>query len=367
MGNKTYHSLTEDNIATSERDSRIALDCIYDRCTQGDVSLIICAGDFFNNSKPSPEAIRWTIGWFRRMNALNKPFYIIPGNHDIGAFFHSMEYTKALDLPNVFLIENDITKITWGDWNILFAPFIIPKSLKNKYADSVELLTQSIKEINPAEKNIIVTHIQESASKLGSEALMLAKKVEIVNLDNTEKYKNTLFLAGHMHMQQMYDKVNGIKVVYPGSTTYLDKMDCGQRKGYATISYDGIVSFEAIQGIRIFKHYILPKDKNPSDFFSSIRMAPREVVFLTVQDDTIMNELELREALKKKNCTLGKILYGSPEEIQDIAIDLSTKDPMLQLEDYLRKREQLEPIPMQGWQNTILPMGMDFYHENKLD
>jgi DNA repair exonuclease SbcCD nuclease subunit len=367
LGNKTYHSLTDDNITTSEADSRIALDCIYDRCKDDEVDLIVCAGDFFNSSKSSAETIRWTINWFKRMNSLAKPFYIIPGNHDIGAFFHSMEYTKELELNNVFLIENDISKIIWGDWNIYFAPFIIPKSLKNKYADTVKLLNQISTIVDPKQKNMIITHIQESDSKLGSEAFMLSKKVEIIDLNNSEHYANTLFLAGHMHMQQTYEKLNGIKVVYPGSLTYLDKIDCDQKKGYATISYDGVVSFEPIQGIRLFKHYVLPKEKSPVDFFNSIRMSKKEVVFLTIQDDTVVNEAELRETLRNRNCTLGKVLYGSPEELQEITLNLASKDPIYLLEEYLSKREQLEPTEMAGWQNTILPMGKSFYYENKLD
>jgi len=357
LGHRLYHTLTEDNITTSEQDTRNALDKLYDRMCKPDIEFIICGGDFFNASRPSAESIRWAIGWFKKVDAIGKPFYIIPGNHDISAHSNSLVFIKSLKVQNIFLLDKSISKIVWNDWNIYFVPFLSPESSKNKYTTTLEAVRVTMHSLDRDANNIVVTHIQESESKLGAESMLLAHAGDVVDLDSHESYRNTFVLTGHMHMPQAYQKENGIRVVYPGSTCFMDYLDCGQKKGFITLDVNGTIDFEPIPGIRIYKKYALPVGKDPQEFFSSIRMSPNEVVFLELQEDSIVDESAVRDYLKTRNCFLAKILPVAKETTL-VKLNTTAKHPVIILEEYLAKRFAEEDKDF-DWKNTILPLGKE--------
>jgi len=360
LGHRLYHTLTEDNITTSEQDTRNALDRLYERMCKPDIELIICGGDFFQASRPSTESIRWSINWFKKVDAIGKPFYIIPGNHDISAHSHSLVFIKSLtesfEVKNIFLLEKSISKVSWNGWNIYFVPFMSPASSKNKYTTTLEAVTMTMQSLDPAANNIVVTHIQETEAKLGAESMLLSQAGDIVDLNSPVQYKNTFVLTGHMHMPQAYQKSNGIRIVYPGSTCFMDYLDCGQKKGFITLDQNSSIDFEPIPGIRIYKKYTLPVGKEPQEFFSSIRMSPDEVVFLELQDDSIVDESAVREYLKTRNCFLAKILPVATAT-SSVKITASSKHPVLILEEYLTKK--FEEDKDFDWKNTILPLGKE--------
>jgi DNA repair exonuclease SbcCD nuclease subunit len=260
LGHKLYSSILDNGLTTAEEDTRAALDKVYERASALDIEMIICAGDFFHVSKPSSENIRWAITWVKKMDSLGKPVYIIPGNHDVSAYWNSLVFLKSLYVRNVVLVDQDILKIDWVRGPIYFVPFLSPESTKNKYATTLEALNSLSTIIDPTDKNIIVTHIQEAASKISSESTMISRGIETINMDYFSKVPctDTILLSGHMHMHQIYTK-NGITIVYPGSLTYTESTDCGQKKGYVLIDHDGTIKFEEIQGVRKYKQYILPK------------------------------------------------------------------------------------------------------------
>ena len=360
LGHKMYHTLTEENITTAELDSRIALEKIYDRASQPDIDMIICAGDFFHSPKPSTENIRWAILWFEKMDRLGKPFCVVPGNHDVGALSSSLAFLYSLDLKNTQIIEWEGMLGTWSGWNLHFVPFLTATTLKNKYTDTLQLFADTVHDMRAGENNIIITHLQESQSTLGAERLMFAKAVEIIDLMNYSTSGKTVFLSGHMHSHQVYTKANGVVVVYPGSTTFMESLDCGERKGYILIDPAGNIKFEPIIGIRIFKKYVLPKGKDAVDFFSSIRMLPNEVVFLDVAAGDVVAEGPLRQLLKERDSILGKISYIATRTREDgtaIKIELSENNPLLHLENYLAQyKYKTEPY---DWKNIILPLGKE--------
>lgn len=362
MGHRLYHRLTDEFITTAEQDTRIALDAIYERAKQPDIDMIICGGDFFNTSKPSTESIRWSIEWYRRIESLNKPFYLIPGNHDIGTHFHAMEFQKALGFSGSLMYDQEVHTLKWNDWNVYFVPFMAPRSSKNKYETTLEALKTVVGMMNPADKNIIVTHLQESKSKLGTESTMIARAVEVVDLDEVWKsLPNTIFLSGHMHMRQEYVKNNGMVVTYPGSLTYIDMTDCGLQKGYLLIDTSGKIVFESVPGIRTYKRYSLPIGKDPVEYFTSMRLPKNEVVFLDVQDDTIVDEEALRDFFDKRGSYFAKVIYPKPEEKErsTIKVDHVARNPLLVLTEFLEKKFTADQSTY-DWRSGILPMGQGF-------
>lgn len=357
LEHRLYHTLTDEYITTAEQDTRSALESIYQRASIDDIDLIICGGDFFHNSKPTPENIRWAVKWFKQMDALGKPFYIIPGNHDISSYSHSLVFLKSLNTTNIFLIENNISKIQWFDWTIYFVPFLCPLSSRNKYENTLQELNALMQILNPNENNIVVSHIHEKAAQLGAESGFVARATEVIDLNISTKYKNTTFLSGHIHKGQAYTKDNGINVVYPGSISYMDYTDCGQRKGYVTFSKEGSIDFDFTQGIRLYKKYILPEGKSIQEAFDPIRMSQNDVVFIDAISDVSIDEEELCEYLKSRNCTLGKIRYSVADQDESTEITFQSKNPVILLEEYLKSKFEENDF---DWKSTVLPLGKEF-------
>jgi DNA repair exonuclease SbcCD nuclease subunit len=368
LGHTLYHTLTEENITTAETDSRIALDKIYERASRRDIDLIICAGDFFHSPKPTTESIRWAILWFEKMDALGKPFFILPGNHDVGALSSSLRFMYSLaTLKHTHIVEWEMQHYIWNNWNLYFIPFLSATSLKNKYADTLVLYNEVVQQASHPSKMqqhcMFITHLQESQSTLGAERLLFAKAVEIVDLNQFAAQEGkTLFLSGHMHSHQAYTKANGTIVAYPGSTTYMESLDCGQPKGYLIIDPEGIITFEPIIGIRLFKKYALPKGKDAVEFFSYTRMLPNEVIFLDVMAGDIVDEIKLRQFLKERGSVVGKINYTLEARDNDgnIVIAPSENNPLFHLESYLTQYKY--KTEGYDWKTQILPLGKETIH-----
>lgn len=362
LGHKLYHTLTEFNITTSEETTMFALNKIKFRAMEPDITAIFCLGDLFHSPKPSTENIRYIIWWLEEMDKIGKPFYILTGNHDVGALSTSLRFTHSLKFKNIFIVENKVHTEKWGDrWNMHIIPFVSVTSLKNKYEDTLALINQVTSNINVEENNIVFTHVQEKVSTLGAEKYMFARAVEVVDLDrHAGLNKNSIFVSGHMHAHQMYEKRNGLRVVYPGSLTYMESIDCGLQKGYVLIDYDGNVKFEELGGIRVFKKYLLPQDVFVADFFNSVQLLSNEVVFLEVSPEDKVSEHEVREILKDRGCTLGKLIRLPKQRAGQVHTNENpavTNSPAVQLENFLDgfeyEKKDLD------WRTHILPIGKE--------
>src|SRR5271157_2682659 len=216
LGYSGYSTYNAEGVSTATEYIRQALDDVYIRSQQPDINIIICAGDFFHSKHPTTENVRWAISWFKKMNSIGKPFYIITGNHDVGSMSHSLVFMRELDnCPNIHLIE-DFQKIKHSGFEILFIPFV-PNVIttKNKYQSTLELIKEQVANIDWDNKCIVVSHIQESTATVGSEALMVSNKCETINLSEVLFGMNITFLFGHMHHHQIYTK-SGSTVCYPG-------------------------------------------------------------------------------------------------------------------------------------------------------
>jgi len=338
LGHRLYSAHTQTGITTAEYDTRYALERVYERVIKPDIDMIICAGDFFNTHRPSSENVRWSITWFNRINTLGKPFYIIPGNHDITTYSNSMAFLKALDFENVYFLTDDIYRIVWKGWNIYFVPFF-SSTTKDKYSPTYEKLISIMQTLNPTDKNIIITHIQESAAKIGAENFILSKGVSVFELDEyTVQYPFTKFIAGHMHLQQEYKKKNGIHVVYPGSLTYMDFVDCGKLKGYVTMDEEGNIKFAEIDGLRRYIHSVYKTEEELESFLETLPNTVDNIcIFLTVPSNLKMSESAIRKIFSEKGYEVSRIQYFTDDKDKVfLHVDnVKSKNPIQLLETWL--------------------------------
>jgi exonuclease SbcD len=305
LGVKTHSIQDEFGIYSAEYDTMVALDYIAQRAASPDIEMVLFGGDMTHTNNPTPSIIDFLIRWFQTMDSIGIPVYLITGNHDTSMYSNSLIYTNTLKLKNIHLYHklDSIESIKWNDWEIKFVPYVPNKSLKDK---DYLIDNSMLKAVDSSSTNtMILSHLQESGSRIGSEGRMLARGVPILNT-NFYKNKKLLFLLGHMHMHQIYG-TDLMKVVYPGSTTYIDSTDIGIKKGYCLIDKDGNISFEEIKGIRKFIRYSVPDSLNPIDYLRISRILSNSVVFIDYFYDEKINIKEIYKFFKEKNCLVGEI------------------------------------------------------------
>ena len=351
LGIRTHSIQTPTGLFEAEIEARIALDELYMRACQDDIFAIICAGDLFHSSHPTTENIKFLISWLHQMDAIGKLFYIIPGNHDEGIHSHSMVFIRELNLENVILVDSKKDHFAYwgdsfdfGDWNVVFAPYTISDSAKDKECATYNLIKDYLEK--DFKKLILVTHVHEHEAKIGSEGIMLARKVPYINCNDYTNKGDVIFLTGHIHKHQIYTKNNGIKVVYPGSLFYHDKHDVNQDKGYVLINENGEIEYETIKNTRRFVSYKVPDDGNVIEFLKSFRLGTNKYVFLSIDSDEKLDDVVIREFLKTQNCKLGGIFYKTKdiEFSTEINIDHAETDPYIAFNSFIDGVSKIENI-----------------------
>ncbi len=343
-GIKSYSQQLSSGLFTAEEEARIALDYTYERIAKPDIDLVLFGGDWFHTNQPTSENIKDSISWIKKVDKLGKPFYIIPGNHDASMYSNSIKFIESLTLQNTFLVDPSFYKrnkcLDWNGWKIQFAPYRYAESMKDKEQD---LHTDVINLISTIEsKSIIVTHIQETTAKIGSESIMISKGVDIIDLDAIHATKDILLFSGHMHKHQIYKK-GFMTVCYPGNTFYHDETDCNQDKGFVLFSPTGELSFESIPTIRKFIKIYVPKDSSIEDTLNR-RFSERSVVFVSLQGTKdLKKEEEIKTLLENKGLVLGTLKYVKDSVEAELALSSvnTALDPYRIFEERIKIRQDL--------------------------
>jgi len=87
-------------------------------------------------------------------------------------------------------------------------------------------------------------------------------------------------------------------------------------------------------------------------------MSQNDVVFIDTKSDDVIIEEEIREYLKGRGCTLGKIRYSVKDADESTPITIQSKNPVIVLEEFLKT--QFESDQGFDWRSTVLPLGKEF-------
>ena len=173
---------------------------------------IIIAGDIYDKSVPSSEAVK-LCDWFICSLAERKlPVFIISGNHDSAeriAFASKILDTSGIHISPVY--SGTVSPIQlydeYGAVNFYMLPFIRPVSAKNifpdveitSYTDAVNAAVNAMK-IDFNERNIIITHqFVTGASSCDSEEHLVGG---IENVDSSAFDGFDYVALGHIHNPQ---------------------------------------------------------------------------------------------------------------------------------------------------------------------
>lgn len=180
---------------------------------------VAIAGDIYDKSTPSAEAVALFDSFISRLAKLVTPVFVISGNHDSAeriAFGSSLMQTAGVYLSPVYNGESAPVKVgdEFGSVNVYMLPFIRPSDVRRRFPDDdTESFDSAFKaavshlNVNENERNIILAHqFITGAAAGGSESVSLG------GLDNisAEVFEPFDYAAlGHIHHRQniAYEKV----------------------------------------------------------------------------------------------------------------------------------------------------------------
>lgn len=211
---------------------------------------VIIAGDIYDKSVPSAEAVSLFDRFLTSLARMNIKIYAVSGNHDSAeriAFGAELMKHGGVYISPVY--NGSVMKITeqddYGPLNIYLLPFVKPSQVReffpereiNDYTDAVAAVISEL-DINTAERNIIIAHqFVTGASKCGSEEASIGG---LDNVDGSVFDKFDYTALGHIHGQQ---NMKDGKIRYCGTPLKYSFSEAGHTKSVTVAEFSEKGSF----------------------------------------------------------------------------------------------------------------------------
>lgn len=287
------------------QDQKHILDQILQIIQNHSVDAVLIAGDIYDKSIPSEEAVRLFDYFICKLADAKIKTFIISGNHDSDErlnFGSSLFEAKELYISAKYdgnLYKKELTD-EHGKLNIYLLPFVkasqvkhfFPKEEINSYDKAVRVVIEQAK-INTKERNIIVAH-QFVAGK-GTDPIMAGSEsaavlnVGLVEKIGTECFKDFEYVAlGHIHSAQ---KVGREEIRYSGSPLKYSLSEVNNNKSVPIINIGakGNVEIELIKlkPLRDIRHL---KGKMEQLLNKENIKSPNDFIYVTLTDEDPIND-----------------------------------------------------------------------------
>ena len=174
--------------------------------------IIILAGDIFDKSIASVEAIELLEEFLERLVERKKKIIIIPGNHDSAQrLSFCSAFMKKDGIYNARPYEGKIEKISfedeYGEVNFYLLPFVKPANVRSffeyvsidSYYEAIRLIIEK-EDIDTEKRNVLVTHQFITGS-----IRTMSEEISVGGTDNIDaaNFKDFDYVAlGHIHKAQ---------------------------------------------------------------------------------------------------------------------------------------------------------------------
>lgn len=210
---------------------------------------VLIAGDVYDKSVPSAEAVELYDEFITALANENTQVHIISGNHDsperLGCCSKLIS-TNKIYIDSIF--NGKAVKYTLSDEtesvNIYTLPFIKPANVRAFYKEQeITNYTQAVKlvldnsDIDPDQINILVAH--QYVTNGGEMIRTDSETISVGGIDNvsSEVFDSFNYVAlGHLHAKQNIDN----RIVYCGSPLKYSRSECKNKKS--------VVMLETING-----------------------------------------------------------------------------------------------------------------------
>lgn len=227
------------------------LNVIDDEAPEG----VMIAGDIYDKSIPSAEAIQLFDNFLVQLAKRNLQVFVISGNHDSPeriAFGARIMDASGIHMSPVY--NGDIMPFSmqdeYGTVDIYMLPFMKPAHVRRFFEDEILSYTDAIKlvvsklNINSANRNVLITH-QFVAGALRSES----EEISVGGSDNVDAsvFKPFDYVAlGHIHSPQ---NCGSEKIRYCGTPLKYSFSEANDNKSVtvAELSEKGKVSYRTVE------------------------------------------------------------------------------------------------------------------------
>ena len=204
-------------------DQKFILKSILDIAVKEKPDGVLIAGDVYDKSVPSGEAVSLFDEFLYSLSKLNLKVFVISGNHDSPerlSFGSRLMDKSGIYISNVY--DGKVVPVTmtdeYGKLNVYMLPFVKPSHVKRFFGEEIEGYTHALKvavdnlQIDKAERNVLITHqFVTGASRTDSEDLTVGgtDNVDVCVFDDFD-----YVALGHIHRAQ---KCVSDKVRYSGT------------------------------------------------------------------------------------------------------------------------------------------------------
>ena len=205
---------------------------------------ILIAGDIYDKSVPSAEAIAVLDDFLVRLSKRNLQVFIISGNHDSPeriAFGGRLMERSGIYLAPVYDGTVNPIRLTdeHGPLNIYLLPFIKPTHVRrvfpereiNSYTDALSVAIEAM-EVDSSVRNVLMTHqFVTGASRCDSEELSVGGAD---NVDSSVFDSFDYVALGHLHGPQQVDRET---VRYCGTPLKYSFSEIGHKKSVTVVEF----------------------------------------------------------------------------------------------------------------------------------
>lgn len=223
-----------------------SLSQVYEYSDKHNVDALIVAGDVFDKSIPSHEAIKSFERFIHEINIKRSiRLYIIAGNHDdIKRLAQRSEYLEKAD---IFIssdkdLKGRVLQLDKGDTklDICMIPYLSPQRAKEVFLEPCEDFEQAFRlQLNHCEKSIRsdsvtipVCHVYARGGLISDSELFLGESGQI-HPSIFEKYDFSVL--GHLHRAHFALKD---KAYYPGTPYFYSFSELNYKKSFAVLSIE---------------------------------------------------------------------------------------------------------------------------------
>ncbi len=300
---------------------------------------VIIAGDVYDKSVPSAEAVELFDSFLVRLSKRGLKVFVISGNHDSPeriAFGGRLMTESGIYMSPVYSGKVEPITLTdqFGPLNIYMLPFIKPASVRRFFPDSnIDSYTDAIKtavdamEIDQSLRNILVTHqFVTGATRTQSE------EISVGGADNVDAsaFRGFDYVAlGHIHRSQRcgsdFIRYSGTPLKYSFSEANDHKSLTVielQEKGNIKLDFISLIPlrdmveikgsyheltlksfWENTSYINDYIHVILTDEEDVPDALAKLRVIYKNIMKLDYDNKRTrsMNEIEGAEGVKEKS------------------------------------------------------------------
>ena len=294
---------------------------------------ILIAGDVYDRAVPSKEAVHLFDEFLTEFAKREIPVFLIAGNHDSGSRLAFGD--KLLCKQGVYIageIKKEVTCVTiqdsYGPVHVWLVPYLFPAAVNAildrddlKDYDSAMRALLEIQKINPAERNIILSHQFVVAG--GEKPAMGGSETTVGGIGQIEASAYDAFdyvALGHIHNTQ---RMGREQVRYAGSPLCYHFSEANQKKGLT------VVELEEKGIVRIFIEEIpllhpMCELTGSLDEVLEMKVEENSYVKVTLRQETFPPQTVelLRGHFAKKECILMEVVR-----------DLSSKNRKKEMEE----------------------------------